>query len=128
MIAAQLDDARARFTAIGPGHHGDSTASQSLRRPAWRRHRRHHHLQLLVPDHRDPGAQGSLRVRGRPGAAVRVCRLGAAVSLSQWQALRMWAAMRPGSRNLGPTPVDLFDGQAIPQDGLMVADVAGCAV
>ena len=29
MIAAQLDDARARFTAIGPGHHGDSTASQS---------------------------------------------------------------------------------------------------
>ena len=29
MIAAQLDDAQARFTAIGPGHHGDSTASQS---------------------------------------------------------------------------------------------------
>ena len=29
MIAAQLDDARARFTAIGPDHHGDSTASQS---------------------------------------------------------------------------------------------------
>ena len=29
MIAAQLDDARARFTAIGAGHHGDSTASQS---------------------------------------------------------------------------------------------------
>ena len=29
MIAAQLDEARARFTAIGPGHHGDSTASQS---------------------------------------------------------------------------------------------------
>ena len=29
MIAAQLDDAQARFTAIWPGHHGDSTASQS---------------------------------------------------------------------------------------------------
>jgi hypothetical protein len=29
MIAARLDDARARFTATGPGHHGDSTASQS---------------------------------------------------------------------------------------------------
>lgn len=29
MIAARLDDARARFTAIGPGHRGDSTASQS---------------------------------------------------------------------------------------------------
>ncbi len=27
MIADQLDDARARFTAIGPGHHGDTTAS-----------------------------------------------------------------------------------------------------
>lgn len=29
MIAAQLDDAQARFTASRPGHHGDSTASQS---------------------------------------------------------------------------------------------------
>ena len=29
MIAAQLDDAQARFTVIGPGHHGDSTVSQS---------------------------------------------------------------------------------------------------
>ena len=29
MIAAQLDDARARFTAIGPGNHGVSTASRS---------------------------------------------------------------------------------------------------
>jgi hypothetical protein len=29
MIAARLDDAQARFTAIGPGHHGDSTASPS---------------------------------------------------------------------------------------------------
>jgi hypothetical protein len=29
MIAAQADDAQAWFTAIGPGHHGDSTASQS---------------------------------------------------------------------------------------------------
>jgi hypothetical protein len=29
MIAAQLDDVQARFAAIGPGHQGDSTASQS---------------------------------------------------------------------------------------------------
>ena len=29
MIAGQLDGARARFTAIGPGRHGDSTASQA---------------------------------------------------------------------------------------------------
>jgi hypothetical protein len=29
MIVAQLDGAQARFTATGPGHHGDSTASQS---------------------------------------------------------------------------------------------------
>jgi hypothetical protein len=39
MIAAQLDDARARFTAIGPGRHGDSTASQSPGAPpgsSWR--------------------------------------------------------------------------------------------
>ena len=35
MIAAQFDDAQARRTAIGPGHHGDSTASQSPGRPAW---------------------------------------------------------------------------------------------
>ena len=28
MIAAQLDAAQGRFAAIGPGHHGDSTASQ----------------------------------------------------------------------------------------------------
>ena len=27
MIAVQLDDAQARFTAIGPGHQGDSAAS-----------------------------------------------------------------------------------------------------
>jgi hypothetical protein len=27
MIAAQLDDAQARFTAIGPGYQGDSAAS-----------------------------------------------------------------------------------------------------
>jgi hypothetical protein len=29
MIAAQLDGAQARFTAIGPGHRGDSRASLS---------------------------------------------------------------------------------------------------
>ncbi len=29
MIAAQLDDAQARFTGIRAGHHGDSTARQS---------------------------------------------------------------------------------------------------
>jgi hypothetical protein len=35
MIAAQLDDAQARFAAPGPGDRGDSTASQVTRRPAW---------------------------------------------------------------------------------------------
>ena len=29
MIAGQLDGAQAWFTAIGPGHHGDSTARQA---------------------------------------------------------------------------------------------------
>jgi hypothetical protein len=65
MIAARLDGARARFTAIGPGHHGDSTASQSPRRPAW----------LLIADIRTPapagtGPAGTADADGRPAAAA----------------------------------------------------------
>ena len=29
---------------------------------------------------------------------------------------------------VGRTPVDLFDGQSIPQGGLVMPDVAGCAI
>jgi len=65
MIAAQLDDdAQARFTAIVPGHHGDSTASQSPA-PAW----------LLITDIRTPatagtGPAGTADGDGRPAAAA----------------------------------------------------------
>jgi hypothetical protein len=65
MIAAQFDDARARFTAIGPGHHGDSTASQSPgARPGF-----------LLADIRTPatagtGPAGTADADGRPAAAA----------------------------------------------------------
>jgi hypothetical protein len=67
MIAPQLGDARARFTAIGPGHHGDSRASQPVtRRPAW----------LLMADIRTPATAGTgpaetTETGGRPAAAAQ---------------------------------------------------------
>ena len=66
MIAAQLDDAKARFTAIGPGHHGDSTASQPSGRPAW----------LLLADIRTPATAGTgpaetTDADGRPAGAAQ---------------------------------------------------------
>ena len=66
MIVAQLGEARARFTAIGPGHHGDGAASHPA--PGLAAHSGH-------PDacHRGNGTGRDGR-RGRPPRSARARR------------------------------------------------------
>ncbi len=65
MIAAQLDDARARFAAIGPGHHGASTASQSPGALGWLRR-----ADIRTPATAGTGPAETADADGRPAAAA----------------------------------------------------------
>ena len=108
MIAVQLDDARARFTAIGHGHHGDSTASQSPGAPPGSSQRTSGRLQPRDWAGRDADSDG------RPAAAAaQACDelTGVDVRTGGWDIRGRWSGVVIGAT---PRPGELRRGETIP--------------